>query len=218
MGHPPGSIIIATGDLTRYASFCRSLTALQRPDGTGLVWSYGSDIVFGYNQALAKRQGEWVWIMADDHVFAPDLLMRLLDREVDVVSPVVTNRKPPFCIFAFRDGERPMDIVPIDQLPTSGLHVFDGCSGAGLLIREHVLQAVGVPFYEAGHINRDQLTEDTYLMQKIRRAGFKIHIDFDLKMGHETPVAVWPAVGPEGSWHVSADFWSTIPAEAHVTP
>jgi cellulose synthase/poly-beta-1,6-N-acetylglucosamine synthase-like glycosyltransferase len=219
MAHPPGSIIIATGDLTRYASFCRSLTSLHRPEGTGLVWSYGSDIVFGFNQALRQRQGEWVWIMADDHVFAPDLLMRLLDREVDVVSPVVTNRKPPFCIFAFEeDADGGLAIVPFERLPTAGLHAFDGCSGAGLLIREHVLQAVGEPFYEAGQVRVDQLNEDTWLMKKIRRAGFKIHIDFDCRMGHQTPVTVWPTVGQDGRWQISADFWCTIPSAAHLTP
>jgi hypothetical protein len=218
MEHPPGSIIIATGDLTRYTSFARALASLWRPDGTQLVWSYGSDIVFGYNQALRQRSGEWVWIIADDHVFAPDLLIRLLDRQVDVVSPLVTNRKPPFCVFAFKDMDdgQPMNLVPINHLPTSGLHEFDGCSGAGLLIREHVLQKVGEPFYESGKIRADQLNEDTYLMWKIRQAGFTIHLDCDLRMGHMTPVAVWPQLGPDGAWQVEADFWTQIPPTSNT--
>jgi hypothetical protein len=213
MDHRPGSIIVASGDLTRYASFTRSLASVQYPPGTQLVWSYGSDIVHGFNQALARRTGDWVWIMADDHVFASDLLMRLLDRQVDVVSPVVTNRKPPFCVFAFReqaDGEMPT--VPVEELPTSGLHEFDGCSGAGMLIREYVLRKIGEPFYESGKIRADQLNEDTWLMKKIRAAGFHIYVDCDLRMGHQTPGVIWPGVGAQDTWHIECDLWCTIPA------
>ena len=133
MQHPPGSIIIVSGDLSRYAAFCRSLTCLIAPPGTKTVWGIGADICKNANAALADRQGEWVWILGDDHVFAPDLLMPLLDRQVDVVSPRVTSRKPPFKSFVFRQDPTSiaMGIVDPAEFPPGGLCQVDGCSGAG---------------------------------------------------------------------------------------
>lgn len=213
MEHKPGSIIVASGDLTRYATFSRSLACLLYPVGSTIVWSTGSDIVSGFNAALDQRMGDWVWIMGDDHVFAPDLLLRLLDRNVDVVSPLVTGRRPPFAAFVFKydDDAKESRIVPAVDLPTSGCHPYDGCSGAGMLIREHVLQALEPPYYEAGKIRFGELNEDTWLMTKIRKAGFQIYVDFDLRMGHQTPAVIWPALSPDGRWEVECDLLCRIP-------
>lgn len=213
MTHPPGSIIIACGDLSRYTAFSRSLTSLITPPGTKTVWGIGSDICKNFNAALDERVGEWVFIMGDDHVFAPDLLMRLLDRQVDVVSPLVTARKWPFVMFVFRQepGTDEMSIVDRSVLPSSGLHRFDGCSGAGMLIRRHVLDKLSPPYYEPGKIRQGELNEDTYLMYKMRQVGAGIYVDFDLRMGHQTPAVVWPRRDAEGHWEIELDCFCRMP-------
>lgn len=216
MGHPPGSVIIASSDLTRYAAFSRSLACLLQPPGTKLVWSTGSDICNGFNQALDSREGEWVWILGDDHVFAPDLLIRLLDRQVDVVSPVVTSRRPPFRGFVFRQDGPELVCVPTAEWPDSGCHAYDGCSGAGMLIRSHVLDKLERPYYEAGKIRAGELNEDTYLMWKMRtQAGASIYVDFDVAMGHQTPAVIWPVRTAQG-WAIEGDVRCVIPETAEV--
>jgi hypothetical protein len=151
--------------------------------------------------------------MGDDHVFAPDLLMRLLDRQVDVVSPLVAARKWPHAMFVFRqDPEKDeMTIVDRSELPSSGIHPYDGCSGAGMLIRRHVLEKLQAPYYEPGKIRQGELNEDTWLMYKMRQAGAQIWVDFDLRMGHQTPAVVWPRRDAEGRWEIEVDLFCRMP-------
>lgn len=213
MGHPPGSIVIAASDLSRYSAFTRSLTTLITPPGTKTVWGIGSDICKNFNAAIGESLGEWIWIMGDDHVFAPDLLIRLLDHEVDVVSPLVAARKWPHPMFVFRhDPEKDeMTIVDRGELPASGLHPYDGCSGAGMLIRRHVLARLTAPYYEPGRVRRGELNEDTWLMYKMRQAGAQIWVDFDTRMGHQTPAVVWPRRDAEGHWEIEVDLFCRQP-------
>jgi len=208
MDHPPGSLIIAANDLSRYSAFTRSLTSLITPPGTKTVWGIGSDICKNFNAALDEMVGEWVWILGDDHVFAPDLLIRLLDHQVEVVSPLVTARKWPFAMFVFRqDLEKDeMTIVDRSEIPSHGLHPVDGCSGAGMLIRRSVLEKLTPPYYEPGRIRMGELNEDTWLMYKMRQAGCQIWVDCDLRMGHQTPAVVWPSRNAEGQWEVEVDL------------
>jgi Glycosyl transferase family 2 len=218
MEHPPGSIIIAANDLSRYSAFTRSLTSLITPPGTKTVWGIGSDICKNFNAALSESVGAWVWIMGDDHVFAPDLLMRLLDHHVDVVSPLVSARKWPFSMFVFRqDPEKDeMTIVDRAELPSGGLHPYDGCSGAGMLIRRAVLEKLTPPYYEPGRIRDGELNEDTWLMYKMRQAGAQIWVDFDLRMGHQTPAVVWPSRNAAGQWEIEVDLNCHIHDTAEV--
>ena len=218
MEHPPGSIVIAAGDLSRYSAFTRSLTSLIVPPGTKTVWGVGSDICKNFNAALEQRVGAWVWIMGDDHVFAPDLLIRLLDHQVDVVSPLVTARKWPFSMFVFRQDPEKDEMTIVDRaaLPSRGLQPTDGCSGAGMLIRSYVLDKLTPPYYEPGRIRGGELNEDTWLMYKMRQAGFQIWVDFDLRMGPHTPAVVWPSRNAEGQWEVEVDLNCHIHETAEV--
>lgn len=218
MDHPPGSIVIAAGDLSRYSAFTRSLTSLWSPLGTKTVWGIGSDICKNFNAAIGEAMGEWLFIMGDDHVFAPDLLMRLLDRQVDVVSPLVAARKWPHPMFVFRQdpAKDEMTIVDRADLPASGIHPYDGCSGAGMLIRRHVLEKLQAPYYEPGRVRQGELNEDTWLMYKMRQAGFQIYVDCDLRMGHQTPSVIWPGLSASGEWEIAIDTNCHIPDTSDV--
>lgn len=214
MTHPPGTILVISSDLARYSAFGQSLALLKAPEGSNLVWMAGADIAFNGNSGLAKRTGEWVWIIGDDHVFGADLLTRLLDHEVDVVAPVVLKRKPPYMALVYRDGPTHLMPIPREELPASGLHQVAASSGSGILIREHVLKEVEQPFYEYGRMDRGIMTEDLWLQHKIRAAGYQLYIDFDSVMGHQTPAVVWPVRTADGQWRVVVDPGCGVPSEA----
>ena len=96
-------------------------------------------------------RGDWLWIMGDDHLFDPDILNRLLARELDVVVPLVAKRMPPFEPVIFSrlvDAEGHVyKKYRYEQLPTSGLLEVPVAGTAGMLVRRPVLNAVGDPWF-----------------------------------------------------------------------
>lgn len=218
--YPPGTIVIISGDLSRYAAWGQSMLSLIMPEHTLRSWSVGVNIAQNLNHAIAQMHGEWIFIMGDDHIFAPDLLMRLLDHEVDVVTPLCRLRKPPYSILAFRreldDGV--FEMWPEAELPHHGLHPIAGGSAAAWLIRKRVLDAIETPYFEEGKIRPDELGEDLYFYKKIRQAGFQPYLDCDTMIGHITPAAIWPVRLPDGGWEMRIDPTCTVPSSSYAAP
>src|SRR5690606_2064204 len=94
--HSPGTVVIPAASLARYNEFWMSVESLQVPHGTKLVAARGADIPHQLNEGIRRMTGEWVWILGDDHVFVPDLLLKLLDRGKDVILPLTPRREHPF--------------------------------------------------------------------------------------------------------------------------
>ena len=150
--------------------------------------------------------GEWVWIMGDDHEFDASTLLRLLDREVDIIVPLVVRRQPPFIPVLFREpySDTPLGQFPPywwHELPQHGLKEVYTAGSAGMLIRKHVLDAMPDPWFELGKMGCDLTNEDTYFCKKAQEAGFKIHVDLDVQMYHWTPMALVPLRTKDG-WTV----------------
>ena len=198
----PGTVGVISGDLSRYSMFSMCLLNLLSYSGE-LVgyfdWLTGSNITGNCNDVCKRMQGDWVWLIGDDHAFAPDLLERLVLRDVDVVAPLCLQRATPFPIVVY-DGE---DEDASEEgthrlhrnLPETGIHEVYACGGAGMLVKRHVLEAIGEPYFETfGKQN-----EDLEFCRKIRDAGFKIHVDCDALLGHIGNMIVWPHY-IDGDW------------------
>jgi hypothetical protein len=199
--HPPGTIGFSVGEIVRYIGFVVSLQRCWRPEGT--TSSYGQSVSIPENMNTIIRgmaaESEWLWIQSDDHLWQEDALRCLLDREVDVVVPLIIKRSPPFIpvINAEIREDRSYRPFPYGEIPTSGLLEVEAAGSGGMLIRRHVFQAIidkqghdRVFEVEAG----DKLAEDYVLCRKIREAGFKIYCDVEVTMGHQGVFAVWPQV------------------------
>ncbi len=209
---PPGTIVVASGELARYTGFTVSLLHLLRPRGTEWRFQVGLNVAQNCNMGIRAMVGEWVWIMGDDHVFAPDTLARLLAHEVDVVVPLCVRRKPPFIPLAFNQplpGDPPWKFPPWkwSQLPAEGgLHRIYVAGSAGMLIRRSVLDKIGDPWFEVGQQSSEQLNEDSYFCVKLAKAGIPLYVDLDTHIGHLTTCALWPARRPDGQWTVEVKF------------
>lgn len=196
MMHPPGTIALPVGELARFSAFTYSAACLQYPPGTTIAMMQSLSIPRNLNEiirdSLARPDDEWVWLQADDHVFEPDLLTRLLDRELDVVVPLIVRRRPPFAPVLFKAETENHEYEPFayDELPEEGLLEVYAAGTGGMLVRRHVLEAIGDPWFEfqRGEI----LNEDVEFCRKIRDAGFKIHADLSCRMGHAGLFIVWP--------------------------
>lgn len=202
--HPPGAVCLITGDLLRYQPAMLSVVQLRVPAGSALVPMAGMLVAYNINSALtgmmANPDLEWAWLMGDDHTFRPDILMKLLDRNVDVVVPLCLNRTPPFSPTIAVASER---MKRLDELPDSGLYKLaenETTGDAGMLIRRSALEATGPDWYgkrkSGGHNS-----EDREFVEKIKLAGIDVHVDLDNPIGHMTPLELWPALA-EGKWQV----------------
>ena len=216
---PPGTIVIACGDLARYTGFQMSLMNLVRPPGTAIMWITGANIARQLNEGLQAIHGEWVWRMDDDHVFASDALLRLLARDVDLVAPLVTQRKRPFQTIVYQEQTASGSYIPwpMETLPASGLLPVVAGPGSGMLVRKHVLDAVGFPWFEVGQLRTDDLSEDLHFYGKARHHGFQPYIDLDVLLGHLMPIVVWPQHTPQG-WGKLFDVTGTYAAQGAGIP
>lgn len=208
--HPPGVIVIPCGELGRYSAFTYSMACLQYPPGSTISMMQSLSIPRNLNicirDALDKKDKngsvrEWVHLTADDHVFEPDMLVRLLDRDVDVVVPLILRRRPPFSPVLFKgerireDGITEYESLAYDELPRSGLFPVYSAGTGGMTIKRHVLERIremqghDLWFeFQQGEV----LSEDVDFVRKIRDAGFQVHVDMDVRMGHVGNFIVWP--------------------------
>ena len=220
--HPPGAVCLITGDLTRYAVSMQSIMGLKVPAGTINPWNMGVLIARSLNDAFSRmmnytppeggRALDWVWVMGDDHTFEPDVLLQLLDREVDVVAPLCLNRLPPMDPTIVEHDHEPRGRMKyLEDLPTSGLYKLkptdlangimgETCGDAGLLVRRKVLEAIPYPWYDK-RISGAIAAEDQAFVQRIKDAGFDVHIDVDVQIGHIGQVDFKPVL-KNGKWEV----------------
>jgi hypothetical protein len=189
---PPGTIGIVSGDLGRFTEFATSMMRLVRPPDTRIMWVQGLDVTANYNKMIEALEGEWFWIMGDDHIFDPLLLIQLLMHDLDVVVPLCLERQAPFkpVVYSGEDGfQDGFPVFTVAQLPQTGVHEVHAAGTAGMLIRKHVLDALEKPIFRTSGVHQN---EDLNLCQKIREAGFKIHCDVDSRLGHIGVFGVFP--------------------------
>lgn len=211
---PPGVICIASGELARYPSFPHALCNLLRPAGTTIEWHCGLNVAANFNAGiramLANPALQWAWIMGDDHEFDETVLLRLLQRDKDILVPLVVRRQPPFIPVLFK---KPNDDTPLGQFPPLWWHELPAhglvgpeqglytVGSAGMLIKRHVLEAMADPWFELGKMGRELTNEDTYFCKKAQEMGFEIYADMDVQMHHWTPMALVPLRTQKG-WTV----------------
>jgi hypothetical protein len=206
-GFPPGTVIVAAAIQPRYYEFHLSLDRVGAPHGTKLHIERSCDITQNFNNGVKAMTGEWAWFLGDDHSFSPAILMQLLQRDVDVVVPVTPTKVPPWAPCVLHgpgDGtwNEQMPLYKWDELSGSGLKALpfgDYIGQAGMLVKKHVLDRIGYPWFKCGQIDKGRLTEDLYFCGELQRLGYTIWIDQDLVLDHHAPVCI-TARKHEGKW------------------
>jgi len=208
--HAPGTVVIAAASLARYSEFWMCIESLIVPYGTKLIASRGADFVHQFNEGIRRMGGEWVWIMGDDHTFDPNILMKLLDRELDLVIPIVPRRDPPFSpVLMHGPLSEKMVRYSWRDLPVSGLFrlpTIDSAGQAGALIRKPILEKLGDPWFEGGKLTPGRIMEDMFFIKRMHDLGVKVWIDCDQVMGHIANITITPQ-RHEGQWYAG-----------HITP
>jgi hypothetical protein len=196
-----GTIGVLSSELARYADFSIALMHLNKPAGTRLAWTKGVNVVNNMNRMVTQLHGDWLWVLGDDHVFDPDLLVRLLTHDVDVVVPLCLKHSPPYDPVVYSHQNENGEYVGHTDLPESGLHPIYAAGTAGMLIRRHVLDALQDPVFET----HGGLNEDLTFCAKVRAAGFRIWCDVDSPLGHLSQISVWPTY-EDGQWQIGLNL------------
>lgn len=201
--HPKGTVIVPAASLARYNEFWLAVESVRVPQGTRLIAARGADIPHQLNEGIRKMEGEWVWILGDDHTFDPDILLALLDRDLDVVLPVVPRRDHPFgpCLL-HGPVAKLMTAYEWWELPTKGLWRLpknDSAGQAGMIVRKPILERIGDPYFEGGKLTPGRLMEDMYFVQRLHDLTVPIFVDCDQVLGHIANIAVVPQ-RYQGQW------------------
>ena len=200
--HSPGTIAIISGFLSRYADFWASAMATLAPVGSNINLVRGIHSLQNCNRAIREMRGEWIWMMDDDHVYAPDTLLKLLEVDAPLVVPLVARRSMPFRTLvgdrAQASGNGIHRMWSWYEVPTDGKPFeVGGASRAGMLIRRPVIEALSDPWFEPHPVT--QGGNDYWFCEKAADAGFHIMVQPEATMGHLTTVMVQPVLGA-GGW------------------
>ena len=186
--YPPGTIGVASASLARYHEFSISLESTLVPPGTQLQWRSGLNLARHWNECVRDLNGEWLWCLNDDHTWEPELLMRLLDHEVDVVAVPYPNRHAPFpptVIHKSNGAFIPYNWDEVDeQTGLVELPLGDTVGHAGMLIRKSVFEQIPDPWFEVGQIETDVSMLDAWWCQKLAARNISIYVDFSIFMDH----------------------------------
>lgn len=188
----PGTVAVYTDHVARFSDFIVSLRALEVPKGSVFSYSKGVYLAYNTNRFIREMEGDWLFLMDDDHRFEPDILLRLLALDVDVAVALTSKKFPPYAPVLYRDGEA------IDLQGESGVIEVDACGKPGMLIKRHVLEDMEDPWCE--YDDTQEGAEDMNFCGKIKAAGYTIHADLDNQLAHLVPIAVYKQLDPNGNW------------------
>ena len=117
----------------------------------------------------------------DDMTFEPDMLLRMLDRDVDIIGALAFKRAGDFqpCVYKKRDDGNfyptfPKEFKEVDAIGTGAI-----------LIKKEVIEKLKYPFFETGFDDEGQhWSVDMDFSKKATKAGFKIWVDPQIECGH----------------------------------
>ncbi len=202
-----GVVGIASSFLGRYREFDICVKDMIAPPGTYVEWALGVNIAKNFNdmarKMLSSNEYQWLWILGDDHVFTSDLLINLLDRDVDMITPFCLRRAEPFDTVVHECHDKGYGRIPKANFNNAS-GIFDvtdfTVGNAGTLIRRKVFETIPAPWFENGKSHPEVGGSDLYFCEKVRQAGFKMWLDLDNLIGHVTHAVVWPHKNENGEW------------------
>lgn len=196
-----GSIGVPCSDTGRYTAFADSLANLEKPPGTISRFAVCTWRQRGRNQLvrwMLEANEEWMLFLDDDHVFAPDLLARLLSHEKDIVAALCLRRDEPYSPFCFQaiTASGKFQAIDLHQHAADELLQVATVGTGAMLVRRRVFEQLADPWFKIAESGEDML-----FCQAAACAGFEIYCDLGARLGHLTTAVVWPTTTEKG-WSV----------------
>lgn len=196
-----------------YAKFWQQLYALEVPAGVTIyrIACEGTYIVSQRNNIIAQAKAvgaDALLFVDDDHILPKDVLVRLLKRDVPIVSAHYYTRRPPHYSTAFlridQRGWRSISTGSAQELITitDGMVAVDGVGMGCMLIRRPVWEAMGEPWCKAGQFDPRDVAEDLSFCANAQAAGFQIWVDLDIPLPHIMTCTIVPEAGRQNAYRL----------------
>lgn len=205
-------VCVPTAEMGRHSAFWDYFNMLNKPDGSVCTLAHGQSPAKSRNgmvEAALEHDCTHVLFIDDDMTFPPNALAKLLAHDVDIVSGYYLMRQFPHqgLIFdtAEEDGMCHWYEIKDDE---TGLKEVVAAGFGFILIKTAVFEALEKPYIRLGEITKDDWCDDIGFFKRVREAGFKIHMDLDLPVGHIASMVVTPA-RKDGQWLVEIGTFST---------
>lgn len=132
------------------------------------------------------KEATHIFYMDDDQTFPRDALTRLLADDVPIVSGFYVKRFPPFWPVPMRRVTKEGYTSILEYC--DGLQEVDVVGGGCLLVKREVFEAIPYPWFDylSPQHRGKPVTEDVPFCEAVKKAGFPILVDFDVKCGHLT--------------------------------
>ena len=190
---------IPTGDRPRYVSFYDYYHALQLPIGTLSSFVHGPSIA--NNRNLLVRQAldngcSHIFFLDDDVAIQPDVLIKLICHNVDMITGLMLMRDYPHKPLIFNkfypDGAAEHVFLPDLNGNNSGLLPIVASGLGCCLIKCKVFSKLEEPFFRFAEVEKDGLSEDLGFFKRVQDIGLQHYCDLDVPIGHMTDVVVKP--------------------------
>ena len=211
-------ISISANSLGRYTEFQQCMSNIVVEQGYYINIQRGVDIAYNFNKSILEmmkhnesagrdpdHQIGWIWMLGDDHVFGPNLLKSLLDRNVDIVVPLCIHRTKPLQPVLQREVKPgKLEKLSFNDLPKRTRlwrlphGVYTG--NAGMLVRRSVFDNIDFPWMEQGRLVPGRGGFDMMFCKKAQEKKIPVHLDLDNTIGHMTHVEIWPEQKEDSSW------------------
>jgi hypothetical protein len=205
-------IAVPTADTARQAHFYDYFNMIDKPLGTVISSAHGQSPARNRNlmiQQALDNDCSHVLFIDDDTAPPPDILHRLLSRNLDIVSGLYLMRSFPHQPIIFNktdeDGRCTHSFLEDDK---TGLIEVVACGLGAVMIHTRVFKALEQPWIRLGELEKDHWSDDIGFFQRVRKAGFQIYCDLNVKVGHMQQVTLWP-VYKDGKWFTSYDTRGT---------
>lgn len=204
----PGCVALPTSEIGRFLLFTISLAATIQPHGSRLAAAASASVTENLNAIIREQMGpqdKWLWVMGDDHVWPADTLMVLLHTldehpEIDMLVPLCAKRNPPWVpvLYDRLAGQtdengiqllKQWDWPDLTRVVNEQGDVFpvDAAGSAGMLIRRHVLDRLGDPWFSSTPDTAGRqvvLNEDLTFCLRAKDEGFTLAATTRATLGH----------------------------------
>lgn len=163
---------------------------LHLPEGSKISRARLGSVPGNLNKIIeCAKEFDYVFIVEDDSMFAPDTVVRLLQHDKDVVAGLCVSRQPPFMPYIYEtDGTdiRPRALKEDDK----GLIKVAATGMGGILIKMSVFDKLTKPYFRTFYEGEVEWGQDVLFAKSLVAAGIKVFCDTDVTIWHATQCAI----------------------------
>ena len=197
---------LSTMEYIRKADFLPNFLGLEKPPDSFMVTVHGQSPAKARNiiieQAL-KIDATHILFVDDDMAYPVNALLDLLKHDKDVITGLYLMRSYPHFPVAFdeayENGKCKFMFLTHDPEVTPLIPIVN-CGFGFVLIKTEIFRKLESPWVTLGEIEKDGWCDDVAFFNKVRKAGFEMWMDSNVRCGHMTSLTLWPSyIG--GRWH-----------------